>query len=259
MKNHLLSLGLALGAGLLGSACTKKAQDTPAPAAEVPVPPSITGLIQPADAGLGVSLVDNTTHQTIVGVAPDSKGAYRFDTMPAGTYILHFNTKRGYVPPRELSVTVTAGKTTVVPTVTVVQSTVAFTVNGVAAAPPLIDLNLFSSTVLKNFDLIFSNGTLGATPDSYQLSISMPFALAVGTYSLDGTTAFATFTGADLVKYDSRVSSPTAPAGGMLTITSVFNVPPYPRYASGTVSFTGRAAAASGSKVISGTFSDISY
>jgi hypothetical protein len=261
MKNrlHLLALGLALGAGLLGSACSKKTQDTPAPTAEVPAAPSITGLIQPADAVLGVSLIDNTTHQTIVGVSPDAKGAYRFDAVPVGTYALHFNAKRGYVPPRELSVTVTAGKTTVVPPVTVVQSTVAFTVDGVAAAPPLIDLQLFSSNAPKNFDLIFSNGTLGTTPGSYALRISMPYDLAAGTYSLNGTTAFATFTGADLVNYDSRVSTPTAPAGGTLTITSVFNVPPYPRYASGTFSFTGGAAAASGSKTITGSFSDISY
>ncbi|MDB5267648.1 MAG: carboxypeptidase regulatory-like protein [Hymenobacter sp.] len=258
MKNrlHLLALGLALGAGLLGSACSKKTQDTPTPA-EVPAPPSITGLIQPADAVLGVAVIDDNTHQTIVGVAPDSKGAYRFETMPAGTYSLHFNAKRGYVPPREQSVTVTAGKTTVVPTVTVVQSTVAFTIDGVAAAPASIDLMLLFSP--KNFDLIFSNGTLGATPDSYVLRLSMPSALAVGTYSLNGTPAFATFTGADLVTYDSRVGTPTAPAGGTLTITSVFNVPPYPRYASGTFSFTGRAAAAAGSKTITGTFSDISY
>ncbi|GAB3868169.1 hypothetical protein GCM10028824_12320 [Hymenobacter segetis] len=248
---------MALGAGLLGSACSKKAQDTPAPATEVPAAPSITGLIQPADAVLGVSLKDDNTHQTIVGVVPDSKGAYRFETMPAGTYILYFNVKRGYVPPRELSVTVTAGKTTVVPTVTVVQSTVAFTVDGVAAAPAAIDLMLFSTT--KNFDLVLSNGTLGTTPDSYVLRISMPYNMAVGTYSLNGIMAYATFTGADLVTYDSRVGTPTAPAGGTLTITSVFNVPPYPRYASGTFSFTGRATAASGSKTITGSFSDINY
>ncbi|MBH8567296.1 carboxypeptidase regulatory-like domain-containing protein [Microvirga sp. STS02] len=255
---HLLALGLALGAGLLGSACSKKAQDTPSPAAEVPIGPSITGLVQPADALLGVSVIDNTTHQTIVSVAPDSNGTYQFDAVPAGSYILHFNVKRGYVPPRELSVTVTAGKTTVVPTVTVVQSRASFTVDGVAAAPPLIDLMLLSTSA-GNFELVFSNGTLGATPDSYRLRLSMPYNLTVGSYPLNSTAAFATFSGADLVSYDSRVSTPAAPASGTLTITSVFDVPPYPRYASGTFTFTGGAAAASGSKTISGAFSDVSY
>ncbi len=248
MNNRLtiILLTIAIGAVLLGSSCSKKAQVAPAPTVETPVGPSITGLVQPADALINVSLTDDKSHQQIAGAALDSKGAYSFNTVPAGTYTLYYSPKRGYVPPRQQSVTVTAGKTTVVPTVTAVRSTASFTANGVAFSPLIVDLMIGPD----KFSIVLSDET------TYGLSLTMPYSVEVGTYPLNTTSTYAVFNEMGLGVFDSRLNSSTVTAGGTLTITAVENTASFPRSVSGTFSFTGTDAASGAQKTISGTFAN---
>ena len=260
---HLLALGLALGAGLLGSACTKKPQDAPAPTAEALAGPSITGLVQPADAVLGVSVVDDNSHQTIASAAPDSKGAYHFDTVPAGTYTLYFDKKYGYVRPRQQDVTVMAGKTTVVPLITVVQSTASFTANGAAYNPRLVDLSIGFDGLTLPLPSCFSirlsdDNVYGSTPASYtyRLYLTMPYAVQVGTYPLNSAATYAIFRDTQLGVFDSRLKLAGFPSGGTLTITAVENIAPFPRSISGTFSFTGTSSTLGTQKIFNGTFTN---
>ncbi|MFC6223632.1 DUF6252 family protein [Hymenobacter artigasi] len=263
MKNRLHLLALALGAGLLGSACTKKPQDAPAPTAEIPVGPSITGLVQPADAVLGVSLVDDNTYQPLGTAVPDGKGAYRFDSVPAGTYSLYFTTRHGYVPPRQQAVTVVAGKTTGVPLATAVQSTAAFTADGSVYRPSLIDLSIgFDGKTLPApscFSVLLSDDNYYApTPaaHTYRLYLTMPYAVQVGTYPLNAASTYAIFEDTKSGVFDSRLKLAGLPSGGTLTITAVENTTPFPRAVSGTFSFTGTSPTLGTQKTFSGTFAN---
>ena len=251
-------LGIVLGIILLASSCTKKPQDLPAPAAKIPVGPSISGHTQPAGAILSVFLVDTTTHQTIVHAVPSSQGAYQFDAVPPGTYDLFFNKQRGYVRPRQRRVPVTAGNTTVVPPVVVVQCTGSVTANGVARPVTLVDLSLgFDGITLLPpalFSLILSDNRSTGGADTYRLHLNLPYAVRVGTYPLDGTSMYAIFTDANAGVFDSRRSLPAAPAGGTLTVTGVENTQPYPRSVSGMFRFTGTDPARGTQHTVSGTF-----
>ncbi|WP_125932677.1 carboxypeptidase regulatory-like domain-containing protein [Hymenobacter glacialis] len=240
------SLSITIGAVLLCSSCSKKAQDAPAPTVETPVGPSITGLVQPADALMSVSLTDDKSHQDIASATLDSKGAYSFNTVPAGTYSLYYVQKRGYVRPRQQSVTVTAGKTTVVPTVTAVRSTASFTANGIAFSPTLVDLMIGPD----KFSIVLTDET------TYGLSLTMPYSVRVGTYPLNTASTYAVFNELGLGAFDSRLTPSTAPAGGTLTITAVENTAPFPSSVSGTFSFTGTNATSGAQKIISGTFAN---
>ena len=260
------SCAWALAAALLGSACTKKNQCDPAPttaeAACGATSGTISGLVQPAGAVLGVSLRSTTTQQAIAGAGVDSQtGAYQFTAVPAGTYTLYFNQQRGYVRPRQQTVTVAACKTTVVPPVVAARSTAAFTVDGVALTPPYIDLSLGfdgkSFPPSQCFSLMLGDG-LGFGPTStgtYVLFLTMPYAVHVGTYALNDALTYAIFTDITGGTFDSRANLATAPAG-TLTITAVENTAPFPRSVSGTFSCTATNAATGAQKVISGTFAN---
>ncbi|MBJ6108934.1 carboxypeptidase regulatory-like domain-containing protein [Hymenobacter sp. BT523] len=254
-RQFLIALSVVL---LLGSSCSKRAQDTPAPAAEVWTGPSITGLIQPADALSGVSLADNITQQTIVSTSPDSKGIYRFDAVPAGTYMLYFNSKYGYVRPRQLSVSVTAGKTSVVPTVAVIKSTASFIADGKVFNPSLVWLSIgFDGKIPPSpgiFSAVLSDEEFGLKQATYQLYLSMPYAVAKGTYALNGASAYAIFSETNKGIFDSRLNPSTVSSPGTLTITAVENKAPFPRSVSGTFSFTGTDPALGTQKTFSGSF-----
>jgi hypothetical protein len=178
--------------------------------------------------------------------------------VPAGTYTMYFNQRPGYVRPRQRRVTVTAGKTTVVPAVTVVQSTGSVTANGVALPPPLINLSIgFDGKTLLPpglFSLVLSDDIPGGARGTYRLYLSMPYAARVGTYSLNGASAYAIFDDFNTGVFDSRLNPSTVPSGGTLTITAVENAAPYPRSVSGAFSFTGTAPARGTQKTVSGTF-----
>ncbi|MCI1186231.1 carboxypeptidase-like regulatory domain-containing protein [Hymenobacter sp. DH14] len=257
--------GLALAAALLSTACSEKPQDAPTPARPAVQASAglITGAVQPADAVIGVNLTDNATGQTITGAAVDSQtGTYRFEAVPAGTYMLYFDKKPGYVRPRQQSVTVAAGKTTVVPTVAVVQSTAAFAVDGAAFRPPYIDLSLgFDGKAFpprQCFSIAMGDG-LGFSPTSaagsYILFLTMPYAVQVGTYPLNADFTYAVFTDLKAGTFDSRLNPAPTP-GGTLTITAVENTPPFPRSVSGTFSFTATNATTGTAKTFSGTFAN---
>jgi len=246
--------GIALGIVLLGSSCTKKAQEAPTPATPGP---SITGQIQPAGAVLGVSLADTTAHRTVFKTDPNSQGAYRFDAVPAGTYELSFNQRRGYVPPRDRRVTVTAGKTMAVPAVVVVQSTGSVTANGVALPPPFLDLLLNVAPGL--FSLVLGDDLSGGAGGTYRLHLNLPYAVRVGTYSLNGAPAYAMFHEFNTAVFDSRLPAAPVPSGGTVTVTAVTNTAPFPRFVSGTFRFTGTDPARGTQKTVSGTFENASF
>ena len=248
-------LSIALGIVLLGGSCTKKAQEAPTPA--TPAGPSITGQIQPAGAVLGVSLLDITTHQTVFGTNPNSQGAYRFDAVPAGTYELSFDQRRGYVTPRQRRVTVTAGNTTVVPAVAVVQSTGSVTADGVALPPPFLDLLLNVSPGL--FSLVLGDDLSGGAGGTYRLHLHLPYAVRIGTYSLNGAPAYAMFHEFNTAVFDSRLPAALVPSGGTVTVTAVENTAPFPRFVSGTFRFTGTDPARGTQKTVSGTFENASF
>lgn len=247
--------GIILGIVLLGGSCTEKAPEAPTPA--TPAGPSITGQIQPAGAVLGVSLLDTTTHQTVFGTDPNSQGAYRFGAVPAGTYELSFYQRRGYVRPRQQRVTVTAGKTTAVPAVAVVQSTGSVTANGVALPPPFLDLLLNASPGL--FALVLGDDLSGGAGGTYRLHLHLPVAVRVGTYALNGVPAYATFHEFNAAVFDSRPPAAPVPSGGTVTVTAVENTAPFPRFVSGTFRFTGTDPARGTQKTVSGTFDNASF
>lgn len=266
VKKRLCSvaLGIALGTALLGSSCAKKAQDIPTPAVEKPVGPSITGRVQPAGAPLSVSLVDITTRQTIASTGLDAQGAYQFEAVPAGTFELLFISEPGYLRPRQRRVTVTAGQTTVVPVVTVVQSTASLITDGVALTPTFVDLSrVFGQTTTSQsglFSIFISDDQPGRVSGTYRLYLSMPYAARVGsTYSLDGTSAYAIFNEFTGVVFDSRLNPPVVSSGGTLTITAIENTHPYPHFVSGTFRFTGTDPALNTQKTFSGTFENASF
>ena len=262
MTNRLLLT--ALGAALAVSSCNKKNQEMPAPAAPTTQsgPGAITGLAQPADALFSVSLSDNITQQSIAGAAVDSQtGAYRLDGIPAGTYTLYFDSKYGYVRPRQQRVTVAAAKTTVVPTISVVRSTAAFTVDGAAFVPPFINLSLgFDGKRFPSqscFSIALGDGPSFFPPSStYVLFLTMPYAVKVGTYPLNDALTYAIFTDVKAGTFDSRLNPASIPAGGTLTITAVENTAPFPRSVSGTFSFTGTDAPTGTQRIINGTFAN---
>ena len=255
MKKRLspVVLGIVLGSVLLSSSCNPKAPDVPAPApaAKTLVGPSITGRVQPAGAIMGVVLGDTTTHQTLVGTAPDGQGAYQFAAVHAGTYDLSFNVRPGYVRPRHRRVTVTAGNTTVVPPVTVVQSTGSVTANGAAAPAPLVSLAIGLPGL---FTLVLSDEMPGGPRGTYRLHLHLPYTVRVGTYALDGAPAYAVYDEFNAGVFDSRRTPATVPPGGTFTVTAVDNTPPHPRSVSGTFHFTGTAPALGTQKIVSGTF-----
>ncbi|UOQ96436.1 carboxypeptidase-like regulatory domain-containing protein [Hymenobacter sp. 5317J-9] len=266
MHNHLQALFLigALGATLLCGACSDAGKNLPQPSAPAATPaavPSITGRIQPADALLSVQLVDNKTHQTITSAKVDgTTGNYQFDALPVDTYELSFTNKNfNYVPPRQQSVTVTAGKTTVVPTISVVRAAAFFTANNVAYSPPFIDIFLnYDGIRVANpqcVSIALSDAIIQMPPSpaTYVLHLNMPWAITVGTYPLNGALTYAIFKGSGSGIFDSRLS------GGTLTITQVNNKPPFPRSISGTFSFTGISASSGTSKSLDGTFSNVYY
>ncbi|MBF9238395.1 carboxypeptidase regulatory-like domain-containing protein [Hymenobacter sp. BT683] len=248
--------GIALGIALLGGSCTKNTQEAPTPAAPTPVGPSITGRIQPVGALSDVALVDTATHQTVVGAAPDGQGAYQFTAVRAGTYDLYFNAWPGYVRPRQQRVTVTAGKTTVVPPVTVVQSTGSVTADGAVLPAPLVSRIIGHPTL---FTLVLSDDVPGGARGTYRLELSLPYAVRVGTYALDGAAAYAVFYAGNAGGFDSRLPASPVPSGGTLTVTAVDNPAPHPRSVSGTFRFTGTAPAQGTQKTVSGTFQNASF
>ena len=253
-------LSIALAASLLGSACSKKTSEAaaPRPAAEAPAVPSITGLIEPVGGVTGVILSDNTTHQPVAGATPDGLGAYQFRVVPAGTYTLNFNQQRGYVRPRQRSVTVMAGQTTVVPLVTAVQSTGSWAADGVMLPPPFIDLSIaYDGTNFippGMFALELSDAPPALTPAANRLYLCMLYDVRVGTYALDGATAYAIFIKTPAGVFDSRLNPVPGLAGGTLTITAVENTVPFPRSVSGTFRFTGINPARGTQTSLSGTF-----
>jgi hypothetical protein len=258
MKKRLpLVVGaIALGSALLGTSCTTKTGELPTP--EIPVGPSITGAVQPAGAVLGVSLADTATHQRLFSTAPNSQGAYQFAAVSPGTYELYFDKRTGYVRPRQRRVRVTAGQTTAVPVVVVVPCTGSVTANGAALPAPLVDLSLgFDGKTLLPpalFSLVLGDGSLGGAGGTYRLYLSLPYAVRVGSYSLDGAAAYAIFHEFPTGVFDSRLPLPPAPSGGTLTITAVENTAPYPRSVSGSFRFTGTDPARGTQKTVSGTF-----
>ena len=265
MANRLLLT--ALGAALAVSSCTKKNQEMPAPAAPTTQsgPGAITGVAQPADALFDVSLTDDVTRQTVAGATVNSQtGAYRLDAITAGTYTLYFDSKNGYVRPRQQRVTVAAAKTTVIPTISVVRSTAAFTVDGTAFVPPFINLSLgFDGKSLPSggcFSIALGDGPSFLPPSStYVLFLTMPYAVKVGTYPLNDALTYAIFTDVQAGTFDSRLNPASIPSGGTLTVTAVENTVPFPRSVSGTFSFTGTDAATGAQKTISGTFANATF
>ena len=267
MPNRLqfLMLGVSLSAALAGSSCTKKDPEILPPAASANSKPLITGIVQPVDAVLGISLLDNATQQTFTRAAIDNQtGAYHFDALPAGIYILIVDKKPGYVRPRQLNVTVTAGKTIVVPTITVVKSTATFTANGVSFAPTFIDLSLGFDGKQHPPQNCFSIALGDATSPpiyttTYALYLTMPFAVRVGSYSLNDVLTYAILTDARFGTFDSRLNPLTTPSSGKLIITAVENTTPFPRSVSGTFSFTGTDATTGIQRTVSGSFADAAF
>ena len=160
---------------------------------------------------------------------------------------------------RQQRVTVTTGKTTVVPTIAVVKSTAAFTVNGVAFTPSYIDLSLgfdgLSFPSPKCFSITLSDGP-GFYPPSITtiLFLTMPYDVQVGAYPLNNALTYAIFTDVNSGTFDSRRN--LSPSGGTLTITAVENTPPFPRSVSGTFSFIGTDATRGTHRTISGNFAN---
>ncbi|MDO7851328.1 hypothetical protein [Hymenobacter convexus] len=250
---------IALSAVLVGSSCSKKSEDAPAP---LPTPvvagPAITGLVQPADAVRGVTLTDNITHQTISTAAVDGQtGAYYFDALPTGTYELFYIKNTNYIPPRQQTVTVVAGKTTVVPPLTAARSTATLVSNGAQLPLGFIDLSIafdgLNPLRPSCFAIMLSDKQAAA---AYCLYMVMPYAVTVGTYSLNATQTYAVFTENKSGVYDSRLNPPTVPLGGTLIITAVENIAPFPRSVSGTYSFTATSPTTGASKIISGAFTN---
>lgn len=242
---------IALAAAVAGSSCTNKSADTPAPTpAPVVVGPAITGLIQPADAVRGVTLTDLSTRQTVASSSIDGQtGAYRFEVLPTGTYELIFQKNTNYIPPRQQTVAVTAGKTTVVPLLTATRSTASFTAAGVPLSPGYVDVTFGSQT----FSLILSERQVNP---AFSLLLTMPYTVAVGTYPLNAAQTYAIFADTNSEVFDSRLNPSTVTSAGTLTITAVENTAPFPRSVSGTYSFTATSRTTGASKPISGTFTN---
>jgi hypothetical protein len=243
---------IALAAALVGSACSKKTEDTPAPLPPPVTPASasaITGSIQPADAVRAVTLTDKNTHQTITYAAVDAQGTYRFDAVPAGAYELFYQKNTNYIPPRQQTAAVVAGQTTVIPPLTAVRSTASFTADGVALAPGFIDVNIG----LQTFSLVLSEKQ---TNPAFALYLTMPYSVAPGTYPLNAAQTYAVFADASSELFDSRLNPATVPSNGTLTITAVENTAPFPRSISGTYRFTATSRTTGASKTISGAFTN---
>lgn len=98
--------------------CTKKAED--------PTPPVIaTGTVDGTIAPVGsINFAVLTLPGATNGIlaAPDVQGYFKFDNVAAGTYNLSFQEKSGYIAPGPRIITVAAGGTTSIGSITVNQS-----------------------------------------------------------------------------------------------------------------------------------------
>ena len=254
-----IAAALALSVAVTAAACSSKTQEVPAPTPANPAAPgAITGTVQPANAILDAQLVSNSTQQNVAGTLVNSQtGAYRFDAVAPGSYILFFNSKPGYVRPRQQPVVVAASKTTVVPSVLVVQSTAEITVNENTFSPPYISLSLgFDGKTLPSlgyFSIVMGDGPdFSAASGSYIFFLTLPYTIQPGSYPLNTASAYAIFTETKADTFDSRFS----PSAGSLTITAVENTAPFPRSVSGNFSFVGNDATLGTQKIISGTFTN---
>ena len=90
-------------------------------------------------------------------------------------------------------------------------------------------------------------------------AIGLPHAVRVGTYSLNGAPAYATFHEFNAAVFDSRLPAAPVSSGGAVTVTAVENTAPFPRFVSGTFRFTGTDPARGTQKTVSGTFENASF
>lgn len=253
MKNvlHLLFLAVFACTTLLFSACGSTKND-PTPQTGV-----LNGQINPAAAVTTVTATDAANKTTTA--TPNASGAYSFSGLAAGTYTLSFTPASGYAAPATQSVTITAGGTTTATPVTATTSTggsASFTVGGTTTTASLVLGNLQAT----NLSITMAS----ATGRSVVFTLE-GFAGTAGTFSL----ANQLFTSTQLI-YSEPVGTTSAQqwttagflsnnqGSGNVVITSIGT---NPRRASGTFTATAYPAtsASTGTRVITGTFTNVNY
>ena len=223
----------------------------------VPLPGAISGTISPAGAAKNIRITkDGLTTEKV----PDANNNFTFDNLTAGSYTFNITPNAGFQAPQEQTVSVTAGNTTNLGTITLqrmnipgITGTMSATVNSTPwyALAPYASFNNTTLTIA---------GPTASTTGGELLGITINNFNGLGTYNgpFNAIGAFSLTNGAsNPPTWDTTTGSMS------ITISKYDQVN---KKLSGTFSFTAKPSiliqgnTATGTKTITnGTFTDISF
>ncbi|MVN21606.1 hypothetical protein [Mucilaginibacter arboris] len=178
------------------SAC-HKGHDTVTPQSSTTKPVTngdLSGVVSPAVAVQAVSVVSTSGTNSKIIIPDAGTGAINVSGLTAGNYIIHFTVNAGYKVPADSTVTITAGKTTALGTLTFtptpVYSISSYKANGTVQNTYSARINYTSPNLsITVYGIIAYNSGFDYTDAFCPLNINLNAVTGPGTYVCKETPA----------------------------------------------------------------------